>query len=496
MSKPHLTYKNYRQLQQLFSMSQSDPNMFNLMLELPNPDPILRKAGKSPLIYDEIARDAHVIGELRSLRAGMFAFNAELVPGADDAASLKSFELAKKFMAKRPRINTEWMDIDWHNYSAILYGFAVTHLGQFHKTELGWQPSSIETWPASRFVFTPDHELLVKTKENPHGEPTHEHRWTCVRHMPSSKNPYGVALLSSCFWPWTFKHGGFKFFVQLCERFGVPFPIGKYPVGKQDGEVDELMEGLAKLITDGIATIPDDTSIEILESKVSGDPVQLQLIKLCNSEMSKAITSQTLATEQQDGGARAASETHAKRAGENQRADRALVASSRNQILETLHQVNFDGGEAPRYVFRDRKEINLDTVNTIRETAKLVDVGVDYVYRTLGVPRPQKDEELLDVQDDGNGIASAAKQDFAGADSAHTDVTTFDEFDQASSEQIAKLYAFAKSANSLPELKTQILNAYPDLTESSLKVVLSEALELEFLQGMADANNVENTPNE
>lgn len=490
MSKPHLSYRGYRALQKMFNMSQSDPNQWAMMRELPNPDPILRKAGKSALIYDEIAADAHVIGELRTLCSGMFAFTAELVPGGDDAASKKSYELAKTLMARKPAINTEWMDVDWHNYSAILHGFAVTHLGAYEKADNTWLPNKIEMWPASRFVFTPDHELLLKTRDNPHGEELVDQRWTCVRHMPSAKNPYGVALLSSCFWPWMFKHGGFKFFVQLCERFGVPFPVGKHPVGKTDDQVDELIDGLAKLITDGIATIPDDSSIEIIESKLSGEPVQKQLIDMCNAEMSKALTSQTLATEQKSG-ARAASETHAKRAGENQRADRARVSSYRNQILEAIHHVNFDGGEPPKYIWRDKKEINLDAVNVIRETAKLIKVTEDHAYKTLGVPKPQEGQAVLEVRDDGAGIATAAKQDFAAKDSNHMDVNSFDEFDQATDVEIAKIFEFAKHSASLTELKDKIIYEFPNLSGTALADVASKALELEFLQGMDEANSSE-----
>lgn len=491
MSKPHFSYKTYRALQKAFNMGMTDPNAFAMMSEMPNPDPILRKAGKSTAIYDEISRDAHVIGELRSLRAGMFSFTAEFMPGDDDPISMKSYELAKQFFDRRPDTNTEWIDIDWHNYSSILFGFSATHLGAWKKEGEHWLPSSVEAWPASRFLFNQDHELLVKTKESRNGEVAEPSRWTCVRHMPSAKNPYGIALLSSCFWPWLFKHGGFKFFVQLCERFGVPFPIGKHPQGAQDNEITELMEGLAKLITDGIAVIPDNNTIDILESKISGQPVQLQLINLCNSEMSKALTSQTLATEQKQGGARAASETHAKRAGENQRADRALVSGYRNQILEAIHHVNFDGGKPPKYVWRDKKEINTDTVSTLRESARLVDVPMDYAYKHLGIPKPKDGEEILDVVEDGKGIASSAKQDFAATDNSNMDVANYDVFDQAVSQEIEKIYEFAKNADSLSQLKDHIQQQYPGITQGAITEVMIHALELEFFSGMDEANNVE-----
>jgi len=485
MFKPHINSKAVAKLRKLFSQNATDPSVWASISELPNPDPVLRKSGRTTAIYEEIVRDPHVIGELRSLRAGLFSFNAELVPGDDDPQSIESFELAKRFFDTKPAPNTEWTDLDWHSYSAILFGFSALHLGAFEKVDGYWLPSTVETWKGSRFAFDHSHNLLVKTKENPQGELTEANRWTCVRHMPSAENPYGLALLSSCFWSWTFKHGGFKFFVQLCERFGVPFPVGKYPVGTEDADISKLLDGLANLVRDGIAAIPDDTSIDIIESKLSGEPVPLQLINLCNSEMSKALTSQTLATEQKNGGARAASETHAKRAGENQRADRALVASARNQILSIIHNVNFAGGKPPKYIFKDKREINTDTVNRVRETAKLVPVSQMWAYKELGVPTPKEGEKILDVVDEGKGIATPAKTDFSAVD----DTAQFDIFDEAMSIEVEKMWQFAKNADSLESLKQDIESAFPGMSQGALVDVMKATLELEFMSEMNEEAN-------
>ena len=489
-SKPRITSKAYAALNRMFDQNRLDPSLTSLITELPNPDPILRRAGKNTAIYEEISRDAHVIGELRSLRSGLFSFNTELVPGGDDAASLKSYELAKAFFAKKPCHHTEWADMDWHNYSAILNGFSVTHLGKYIKHNGNWQPEYVETWRNSRFAFSSDSELMVKTSENPQGELVDHRRWSCVRHMPSAENPYGIALLSSCFWPWTFKHGGFKFFVQLCERFGIPFPVGKYPVGSQDKDIDNLLNGLAKLVQDGIAAIPDDTTIEIIESKLSGEPVPERLVNFCNAEISKALTSQTLATEQKGGGARAASETHAKRAGDNQRSDRALVASFRNQITNALHTVNFDGGEPPKFIFKDKREINSETVTRVRESARLVPIGVDWAYNELGIPKPNDSEAILDIPEESKGIATAAKSEFAKALSNNVElIDEFDVFDHATDDTIKKLFHFAQASKDLDELKQKITSQFPDISTTALAQVAQTAMEYEYMAGMNEANS-------
>jgi hypothetical protein len=158
--------KQLRDLRSVFSRIATDPNAWQLLRALPNPDPILRKAGKRAEVFAEISRDAHVIGELRSMRAGLLAYPTELVPGGTDAASMASYEVAKRLFSAEPGINSRWADIDWHLYSAILNGYACLHLGKFIQVEGFWVPSSIEAWENRRFAFDPDHRLLLKTKAN------------------------------------------------------------------------------------------------------------------------------------------------------------------------------------------------------------------------------------------------------------------------------------------------------------------------------------------
>ena len=49
----------------------TDPNFYGVLQFLPNPDKILREIGKSQEVFDAIVTDAHVIGELRPMRANV-----------------------------------------------------------------------------------------------------------------------------------------------------------------------------------------------------------------------------------------------------------------------------------------------------------------------------------------------------------------------------------------------------------------------------------------
>ena len=134
-------------------------------------------------------------------------------------------------------------------------------------------------------------------------------------------------MFSSCFWPYTFKHGGFRYLVTFAGKFGLPWVIGKYPSGTDGDRGDELLRHLQKLILDATAVVPTDTEIAIETGGTGsrGATPQERLIALSNAELSKALTSQTLASEIQGQGSRAASETHRGR-------ERAVNQSDRERV--------------------------------------------------------------------------------------------------------------------------------------------------------------------
>ena len=99
----------------------------------------------------------------------------------------------------------------------------------------------------------------------------------------------------------------------------------------------------------------------------------------------------------------------------------------------------------------------------------------------MGVPEPKEGEALLEVKDSGQGIATPTKTDFSAPE--------FNEFDQVTDAEIGRLWQFAKNAESLEELRTHILQSMPGISATAMSDVLKQTLELEFLQGMSDAND-------
>jgi len=321
----------------------TDPRFYSSLALLPNPDPILRKAGKSEDVYDAIQSDAHVIGELRAIKADLQRFQHVLTPGGERRVDRRAFELCQQVIARAPAPLTTWPDVFWNIAQSTFRGLSAQEI-VWQQDSGVWLPEAILDRPKRRFSFSGEGELRLLTRNAPLlGEPMQPMYWLIDRHMPSYDNPYGVALLSSCFWPYTFKHAGMRWFVKFCERFGIPFPVGKYPTGSDPKVIDALSDALEELVEAGFAAIEEGGAIELLESGKggSGKLAQHQLVDVCNAEMSKALTSQTLATEQTGpGGARAASETHAERGSGVNDGDRERIAFTLDRLWAEITRIN------------------------------------------------------------------------------------------------------------------------------------------------------------
>ena len=328
----------------------TDPRFYLALGVLPNPDPILRRAGKSEEVFDAIESDAHVIGELRAIKADLLRFKHSLTPGGDRRVDKRAYELCQAFLACAPAPLTTWADVAWNTGKSTFRGLSVHEIVWSRQGDL-IMPEALLDRPKRRFMFNGEGQLRVLTRDDPLlGVPAEELYFLVDRHMPSYDNPYGTALFSACYWPYVFKHGGFRWLVKFCERNGIPFPVGKYPVGSNEAVKTALSDALENLIEAGYAALEDGGAIELLESAKGGGGklAQHQLIDVCNAEMSKALTSQTLATEQTGGtGARAASESHADRAAGVNDGDRERIALTWNKLWTLITRLNLGEDAAP-----------------------------------------------------------------------------------------------------------------------------------------------------
>lgn len=476
----------------------TDPAFYQALRVLPNPDPILRSMGRAEASYDAIMSDAHVIGELRSMRSGLLSYTPRVVAaqGADNGSKQTlALELCKQLLSRVPAPGMQWSDVIWNMGTAVLRGYRVH--------EVDWQyddgyllPAAILDRPNRRFKFDTDNQLKLLTKAQPtDGEKTEPYRYLVSRHMPSTENPYGQALLSSCFWPYTFKHGGWKFLYQFCERYGLPWPIGRFPEGTNEHDQNELLERLLDMLESSAAVIPQGDSVELLTANQNGELVQESMIHLCNSEMSKALTSQTLATEMRKVGSNAASKTHHEREQVVQASDRAIIEATMNQVFADITRFNCgDDILPPVFELYKPKMVSKERAEIWEMASRIGNPSKAAFHKEMNIPEAKDDKDRLQASAVATGAQSfsahpsssleykaAGKETLAQAAIRQADAVIESDLIEPIFQMLTEYENQGKSLqqflNDLPEL-------FKDLDTSELAELNSQVIQLALSEGI------------
>lgn len=322
-----------------------------LSFYLPNPDLVLQYQGGIVSVYYPLLVDAHVWACVQSRKAGVLSLEWELDRGAAKSREAKAAER----MLKAMDINGTLSDI----LDAVLWGYQPMEI-MWGEAEGMLTPTEVLAKPSEWFVFATDGALRFLSKDKPmEGEQLPDRKFLCPRNQGSYANPYGERVLSRCFWPVAFKKGGWKFWSVMAEKFGMPYTIGKVPPATTDAFRAHFADQLEALVQDGIAVINDSHNIELLEFKggLSSGNLYKGLIEAANTEISKAILGHGGAADSTPGRLGGDDASLAVRK-EIVDADRRLVEETMNTLLRWFHEMNFSGGEAPRFVMYEEEQVD------------------------------------------------------------------------------------------------------------------------------------------
>lgn len=380
---------------------ETDPQrFFGTMYALPNPDPILREMGQAERVYQSIMADPHVLGDLRSIRGNFRSHDYRVVSGDEGNSQAEAArQLCEDWLQRtRPNEMVDWLEVMWQMSSAFATGYRV-HEMVLDSVDGHWLPTLVMDRPNRRVRFNSHGEPLLVSTGNLLGAPVEPHQLIISRHMPTMDNPYGVATLSSCFWAWTFKTGGWRYLVKYCERHGLPWPVGRYPIGTSEPDQDLLAKAMQEMIESAYAVVPEGTGIELLvpTSSGSGSLPQRDLIDLCNIEMSKALTGQAMVGELRGVGARSASETAFKRQESIDDSVRDISGQSMDCIFRWITLFNLGDGVAPPMLeFYRRGTGGKDRAETYEVAKRLgANPSKRAFLEEMGIPEANGSDDVL-----------------------------------------------------------------------------------------------------
>ncbi|MBE2188861.1 MAG: DUF935 family protein [Candidatus Kapabacteria bacterium] len=436
--------------------------LFSALNELlPNPDVILQKNNETLETYKNFLYDAHVSSCVQSRKAGVLSLNWEINRGGTKSTESEFIEEIFNSLNLR-QIISEMLD-------APLFGFKPIEI-YWREVEGKIVPKELKGKPSWWFEFDSINMLRFKDRNKPKGVLLPNKKFLLLQHNATYDNPYGESILAKCYYPVIFKKGGMKLWSVFTQKYGMPFLHGKIGLGKGQEEAYELFNVLEKLQQDGIAVTEEEVSIDILESsKTSSADVYKNLLHFCNAEISKAILSQTLTTEQGDTGSYAMSQTHLQVRKDVVDSDKQLVEYWLNKLIEWIIEFNFESvSEMPRFVMYEEQDVDMTLAQrdqTLSSTGQ-VKFTKEYFKRNYGF----KDDEI-------EISFEQTKPQFSESDKilekSAFDISQFDELTQSVLKPILEMINESKSYN---EIQDKIIEMFPELDTTILEDYLAKGI--------------------
>lgn len=337
-------------------------------------------------VYDEIRRDPHAFAILQKLKLEVISREWKVQPASDRRIDKRAAE----------DVERQLKAIDFDRLTrgllgAVLKGFSVAEI-LWTSTSLGWQASQVKVKKQRRFRFALDGSLRILTRNNTmDGEPVPDRKFIVHRHSidDDDDDPYGVGLGSVLFWPAWFKRQVLAHWLRGTEKHATPTTIGKYPGDFDQTKEAMLLKAMRQMTYDTGIAVPDNVTIENLESKNGGGGDFIEkLARYLDELMSEAVLGETLTTNSGQRGARSLGEIHNEvRIAIAKAASDLVCATLKNTFVRWIVELNHPGAGIPE-VYRDFSEAE-DLNDKVERDSKISSMGykptsVDYINETYG----------------------------------------------------------------------------------------------------------------
>jgi phage gp29-like protein len=362
-------------------------------------------------------------------------------------------------------------------------------------------PVDVIAKPSEWFGFDPDDaRLKFRPRSSMTGIEVPERKFVVVGKMRSWENPYGEPELAACFWPVTFKRGGFKFWMTFTEKYGMPWAVGKMPRNTPQNEMNELADKLVAMVRDAVAVVPDDASVELMTMTGSFNADLFErLLMFCRSEISIALLGNNQSVEKESNKASATAAAGIEAALRDD--DAEMVAAGFNQLARWICEVNFPGAVPPVFDFLEQEEVD-DVLASRDEKLKRAGANFTNAYwkRTYGLEDGDLDPEygppsswLPAGVKGGQGAASFAEPgaDELPADQAALDAAIeqlpADSIQSAMKKLLTPALKAIEDASTPDEVRQALQGAWPEMDASDIEDLMTRAYFVADLVGRDSA---------
>lgn len=471
--------------QEIASRERVQFSFGGMMLSLPNPDPVLKRLNKDIEVYRDIMNDTAIKGATRRRRSAVVKLEHGLTQGD---ASNKVMALCETVLN---RIKLRSLIRELHNAAWFGYSPAEVYWEKDRNNGGLWLPSKVIGKPPEWFGFDNDNQLCFKGANQLNLEPVPEMKFILARNDATFDNPYGVADLASVYWMAVFRKGGLKFWLRFADKYGQAFIVGKHPRQTPAPEINAILDSLETLAQDGVAAIPNDGSVEILEAAGKGATADMfeRLLKYCRGEINTALLGQNQSSEANS--TNASAQVGLEVTEDIRDADGEMIAEAINDLLSYVVRLNIGEHETmPVWSMWEEND----------ETTMLADLAVKASQAGATVLKPFYTRHLGFAEDEIEVTAQPAtaktttknnlafsefapvRRDFANATTAQL----ASESQPMINDWLLRLKHLVDNAPSLEALPNLIAHEFSELPTDKLVDVVQMGLMAGHLAGMAE----------
>ena len=175
-----------------------------------------------------------------------------------------------------------------------------------------------------------------------------------VTYRAKAKRPYGKPILNTLFWLIEFKNASLEFWVELLEKFGTPWVIGK-----TEGNKDDFADEIYNMLGGDAAVIDSEDSIDIKTATDKGN--YKELIEYIDDQIRQIILGGNL-TSNVKGGSQAAATVHNDIREDLAKADENIVNKIIKEILNFFKELNQINDEITG-LLKDKDDPNKELAN-------------------------------------------------------------------------------------------------------------------------------------
>lgn len=275
--------------------------------------------------------------------------------------------------------------------------------------------------------------------------------------------PYGQPLYCPLFWLIEFKNASLEFWIDLLERFGTPWTIGK-----TSGDKDDFAEEIYNMLGGDGAVLDEDDELEIKTADKVGN--FKEIIEYLDNQIREIILGGNL-TGQVQSGSHAAATVHNNIREDLAQADENILNKIIKQTVEYFKKANPSFRLELKAELKDKDDPNKELADRDKV---IYDMGYrpkkDYIEKTYNIEVEEVQEPKTQTPLDAKFAFSADK---SYQDELHRQTDGIDIITPLTFQK--QILEIIEASTSYEDMEEKLAKAYPDLDTKDLEELTYKA---------------------